>query len=329
MAKRIQKAKEAVKTANIGQLSKDLRASWKDTDTAERKAVAIIRNAHKEASDAIVERTIGFVEKYGTYAQAKRKGRLNKYMRQVNKALNRMSKEQIRLIGKENVEVFKRSYEETAQAYEEVFNPSTTKMTVNLGKVSKSAVKSFETMPVLGADVVEETTRQYAQLSYQIRKNIRQGLLLGENPVTVGRRISKRLGIQRNHAIALARTNIVTSHNRATDLLVDRNPDIFVGLRWLTQLDERTCPICGPRHGEVYDKRKGEVPDYPAHFNCRCALVPVTNVSIKRAAGQNIGTQQKRLNKQEQAWVDEYGKSSVEKYGTQGVTSTELLEKAS
>ena len=43
-------------------------------------------------------------------------------------------------------------------------------------------------------------------------------------------------------------------------------------VRWVTQKDERTCPVCGPMNGKIYNINK--VPAKP-HRNCRCYLVPV------------------------------------------------------
>lgn len=43
-------------------------------------------------------------------------------------------------------------------------------------------------------------------------------------------------------------------------------------VRWSTEKDDRVCPACGPRDGNVYDINK--VPPKP-HVNCRCILLPV------------------------------------------------------
>lgn len=43
-------------------------------------------------------------------------------------------------------------------------------------------------------------------------------------------------------------------------------------VKWLTEKDDRVCPVCGPRDGKVYDIDK--VPPKP-HVNCRCWLEPV------------------------------------------------------
>lgn len=44
-------------------------------------------------------------------------------------------------------------------------------------------------------------------------------------------------------------------------------------VRWVTQRDERVCETCGPRDGRVY--RVDRMPQYLAHYGCRCVLVPV------------------------------------------------------
>lgn len=43
-------------------------------------------------------------------------------------------------------------------------------------------------------------------------------------------------------------------------------------VRWVTEKDDRVCPVCGPRDGKVYDIDK--VPNKP-HVNCRCIISAV------------------------------------------------------
>ena len=44
-------------------------------------------------------------------------------------------------------------------------------------------------------------------------------------------------------------------------------------VEWVTQADERVCEECGPRDGVIYPIDK--VPQIPAHYNCRCIIIPV------------------------------------------------------
>ena len=42
---------------------------------------------------------------------------------------------------------------------------------------------------------------------------------------------------------------------------------------WVTELDERVCEDCADLEGQVFDA--DEVPECPAHPNCRCRVIPV------------------------------------------------------
>ena len=45
-------------------------------------------------------------------------------------------------------------------------------------------------------------------------------------------------------------------------------------VRWVTEKDEKVCSVCNPRHKVVY--RIDELPEIPAHWHCRCILIPAT-----------------------------------------------------
>ena len=64
--------------------------------------------------------------------------------------------------------------------------------------------------------------------------------------------------------------------------IAEENNPFTVAFRWLTSADERVCPICGPRHGEVRRKNRdfsGGV-DIPAHVRCRCHETPETEATL-------------------------------------------------
>jgi len=297
MAKRVAIAADNAEDYSLGLLKGNLADAWSDTDKTEKKVAKYIAEQHNKASKKIVNQSVGFIERYGTYEDAKAKGRLNEYFATIDNELKIMSKAQIDYIDKEAVQVFKRSYVATSDAYGEAFG-------VSLGKVSKNALKAFETMPVLGASTKAETINQYSQLAGRLRRDITQSLLLGESSFVSGRKISNSLKINRNHAVTLARTNIVTAHNRSTEILAEKNKDLFSGMRWITQLDERTCQICAPRHGRIYPV--GQTP-YPAHFNCRCAVNPVPTYRIRRGLEVESTKQYKA---EARKWDNKYGETA-------------------
>ena len=44
-------------------------------------------------------------------------------------------------------------------------------------------------------------------------------------------------------------------------------------VEWITQHDERVCAECEPRDGQIFELK--DLPPLPAHYNCRCFIVPV------------------------------------------------------
>ena len=58
-------------------------------------------------------------------------------------------------------------------------------------------------------------------------------------------------------------------------------------VQWRTAQDERVCPICGPKAGQLYDvSDAGNRP--PAHIRCRCWLQPVVDI-------ESVGTLAERI----------------------------------
>lgn len=54
-------------------------------------------------------------------------------------------------------------------------------------------------------------------------------------------------------------------------------------LVWITEDDEKVCSVCRPRHEQFYPIEM--LPDYPAHWHCRCRLDWVDMEEWKRKKG--------------------------------------------
>ncbi len=52
----------------------------------------------------------------------------------------------------------------------------------------------------------------------------------------------------------------------------------FSYVRWIAAKDERTCPLCVARHGQIYRVEKIVI---PCHSECRCSLSPVMDEAVK------------------------------------------------
>lgn len=63
--------------------------------------------------------------------------------------------------------------------------------------------------------------------------------------------------------------------------------DRFPYVQWITQRDERVCPICGPRDGRIYTKMEVRY-IWPAHPNCRCIIQPLSLGDALVEVGQTV-----------------------------------------
>ena len=74
----------------------------------------------------------------------------------------------------------------------------------------------------------------------------------------------------------IARSELSNAYVGAQKAAAERNGYAYA--RWIATKDERTCPVCASRHGNVY--RLGEVVA-PAHPRCRCSLAPVSTEAVE------------------------------------------------
>lgn len=78
----------------------------------------------------------------------------------------------------------------------------------------------------------------------------------------------------RSSLMAITQTAVATVANEARAAYYDANSDIIAQVQWVATLDADTCEECGDLDGEVWDVGEEEEQP-PAHFNCRCVLVPI------------------------------------------------------
>lgn len=106
-----------------------------------------------------------------------------------------------------------------------------------------------------------------------IDRELRAGYFAGES---IDKIVSRMAAVSTKTDAALrttARTAINSASNAAAQDLYRRNRDILSGEQWLATLDNRTCELCGPLDGQVYQFDKPH-PVPPRHPQCRCMLVP-------------------------------------------------------
>ncbi len=112
-------------------------------------------------------------------------------------------------------------------------------------------------------------------MSNRINSEIALGLMYGESPRAMARRITKIAGISLKRAEVLVRTEIIHANAEATLDTYERYgiEGIKVKAEWVTA-GYNVCRQCSKREGKVYTlkRARGLIPFHP---NCRCTWVPV------------------------------------------------------
>ncbi len=159
------------------------------------------------------------------------------------------------------------------------------------------------------AKIAEYISKEVAKFAKSVNKNIRKsivkqlkdGLLEGENITDIGKRISGVYSLyQGTKSLQIARTEVMRATNFSS---VDAYKQAgFQAKQWLTAADERTCEFCNPLDGtrikindNFFDKgaeftgeRGGvmplgysDTPFPPLHPSCRCTIIPVISKGVK------------------------------------------------
>lgn len=90
---------------------------------------------------------------------------------------------------------------------------------------------------------------------------------------------SKGAGRSASRAVTTARNVWARQLRQGADDMTCRGVEDAYGeagvarVRWVTEHDDRVCDTCRPLDGRTY--ALGKAPQWPAHYNCRCLLVPV------------------------------------------------------
>lgn len=127
---------------------------------------------------------------------------------------------------------------------------------------------------------IEATYAAAAQAKGYLRKHgekfaetaaftVAQGVAEGRPTEAMVQDLRSRLGVVKSRADAIVRTESLRAYNDASNsYYAAQGIDLVM---YYATADDRTCPVCTPRAGEIY--RRAEI-KVPLHPRCRCYLAP-------------------------------------------------------
>ena len=175
-----------------------------------------------------------------------------------------------------------------------VFNPTVGVGGFTITEQQLAAVaqgRGFGGFPGLGYDLEDAVAGWKGAQTQAIRKRLEAGFLLSRPTNEIVADIRAQLeGSSRASVEAVVRTSMATVSQAAHDAFTEANADVLGDdegnrYRWDATNDGRLCPICAPLDDTRYPTREA-VPRFPAHFNCRCRILPITAISDQLDPGQ-------------------------------------------
>jgi SPP1 gp7 family putative phage head morphogenesis protein len=127
---------------------------------------------------------------------------------------------------------------------------------------------------------LEATVAAAAQAKGYLRKHgerfattsaevVARGIIEGRPTDTMVRDMRSRLGVVKSRAEMIVRTESLRAYNEASNTYyATQGIDLCM---WYATADDRACPICAPRAGQIYKRAEVKAPCHP---RCRCYLAP-------------------------------------------------------
>jgi len=116
----------------------------------------------------------------------------------------------------------------------------------------------------------ERLLREINDFRLRVRDVIGPAIARGEPIGSIETALKKQKNITRRQAETIVRTEVMGAYNRVNDSTLQQLGVEFVV--FVATEDDRTCPWCTERSGNVY--RRGEI-SIPLHPRCRCFTLPV------------------------------------------------------
>ncbi|MHB1065596.1 MAG: minor capsid protein, partial [Georgenia sp.] len=155
---------------------------------------------------------------------------------------------------------------------------------VTTGLLTRAQVVAVAELPIQGLTIGEWFRGQAASMTIATRQQIQLGLLAGEGPATIVRRIVGARGQTepdvwrraRRDATAVVRTTVTATHTAAAQATYEAaGPDVVDRYAIDAVMDARTTVICISLDGTIHRVDDPTAPRPPFHPNCRTTVKPL------------------------------------------------------
>ena len=161
-------------------------------------------------------------------------------------------------------------------------------ISANFAKLDKQAVNAMMQTSFHGRHFSQRIWgNNTRKLTRELTQTLTAGLMQGHGIDKIARDLNERMGVARNRAVTIIRTESSHISAQATMETYDRLE--VEQFQFSALLEIRTCECCQELDGQVFDmtKKKIGVNTNPIHPNCRCFTVPYIPDSPRERWGRN------------------------------------------
>ncbi|MDN5413962.1 MAG: minor capsid protein [Lactococcus raffinolactis] len=155
---------------------------------------------------------------------------------------------------------------------------------LNTNVLNKSAIDELIKRPWHDANFSDRIWKNKAQLINSLKSELTNGIIQGKSIYEVANTIDGRLDVGRSQTQRLVRTEYMHALNQGQ--IESYRAKGYSKLKWLATMDDKTSKICRKLNRKEFDIEN--LPDIPAHPNCRCTMVPVITDEMIEAAGNRL-----------------------------------------
>lgn len=239
--------------------------TWGTYNSLEEKNRALLE-MYQEASLDISEELYKVTEKINqgkgiTISDMYKFNRLDNLQKNFENAIRSLG-EKVESFGKENMmEGFKDTYS----------NVMTELGQIDFALPNQKLMENMMNRPWQGGTFSERLWKNTQVLASNLNDILTSGLTQGKTVTEMAIQLNNRMNEGFNVSHRLVRTETMHYLNESAFMAYKDGGCEQVQI-WAA-IDERTCPTCGAKHGNIYSMK--DRPSLPLHANCRCTYLPV------------------------------------------------------
>ena len=249
--------------------------TWKTYNSIEDKNKALIEMYDKATADIQNELfALAMKFKGGDYTRSD----IYKFNR-----LNKLNKKIVNIVEELGDKVQEHYINNAIEGYKAVYKQIALQLDLEFTEVPQKALETLLYKEWKGSNFSKRLWDNNDRLVKELKEILVNGINQGKTFIEMAYKLKGRMNKDLDICHRLVRTE--TMHYLNVSAQESYKDCGIKQVQFWSATDERTCPSCGALHGNIYDINNAPTP--PTHANCRCTLLPITDMKVAKKDYEN------------------------------------------